>query len=85
MEREMNARVRVNHLKLLNATNVPYLKLYFAGPENSAFNVTVRLTNFGVILFYADKLRHRPNEPSSPLKIANRAIIKDYSVDLLKC
>lgn len=45
-------------------------------------------TDFGflcVILFYIDGLRQVPNEPSSPLKIANRGIIKDYSVDLLKC
>lgn len=58
--------------------------MYF---ENSAFNVTELLTDFGVlgvILFYIDELRHVPNEPSSPLKIANRGIIKDYSVDLLK-
>lgn len=53
-----------------------------------SFNVTDVLTDSGfrgVILFYIDELRHVPNEPSSPLKIANRGIIKDYSVDLLKC
>lgn len=53
-----------------------------------AFSVTKLPSDFsflGVILFYIDELRHVPNEPSSLLKIANRGIIKDYSVDLLKC
>lgn len=56
--------------------------------ETLAFSVTKLPSDFsflGVILFYIDELRHVPNEPSSLLKIANRRIIKDYSVDLLKC
>lgn len=51
----------------------------------TAFNVTDWFVLLGDILFYVDELRHGPNEPSSVLKIANRGIIKDYSVDLLKC